>query len=360
MDFIDKIYQFSKRTEKIKDELITEEATKNALIMPFFQLLGYDVFNPYEFVPEFVADVCSKKGEKVDYAIYLDEKPTILIEAKGVNDLLENHDAQLYRYFTATEAKFAILTNGIIYKFFTDLESKNRMDSRPFFEFNLLNIDENKIPELKKFCKSEFDINMISNTASELKYTSLVKEYLNKELQSPSDDFVRFIINNFYQGVKTQNVIDEFKPIVKKSFIQFVTDKMNEKFKTLIEKSEDQDVHHTDHQDLEEDDAKTQEEPKSKIFTSMEELVSFDIIRGLLSEVVDKEDITYKDTESYFGILYKSNTRKWICRLYFNNKNNYRISIPNEDKVEVKYSIDNLAEIIKFKEQLLESVQRFI
>ena len=96
MDFSDKIKQFSKRIDIIKGNLATEEATKTALIMPFFNLLDYDVFNPMEFVPEFVADIGTKKGEKVDYAIIKDDKPVILIEAKSVNDDLTKHDAQLF------------------------------------------------------------------------------------------------------------------------------------------------------------------------------------------------------------------------------------------------------------------------
>lgn len=350
MDFADKIIQFSKRAEKIKGELGTEEATKNALIMPFFQVLGYDVFNPFEFVPEFTADVCSKKGEKVDYAILIDEKPTILIEAKSVNDNLTNHDAQLYRYFTATEAKFAILTNGIVYKFFTDLEEKNKMDSNPFFEIDILKLDDNKIAELKKITRSEFDLDTILNTASELKYSGLIKSYLNKELQSPSDEFVRFIINGLYQGVKTQNVVDEFRPIVKKSFSQFVTDFMNEKFKTLLDDDTQQ----------KESEIEIVEVEKQKIVTTTEELVSFDIIKGLLKDKVSSlEDITYKDTESYFGILYKGNTRKWICRLNLNKPSNLKIILPDENKKEQKFTLSNIAEIIDYKDLLLEVLDRY-
>ena len=126
MDFIDKLKQFSKRVESLKDNIQTEEATKTSLIMPFFSLLGYDVFNPDEFIPEFTADVGIKKGEKVDYAILQDGKPVILIEAKWIGEKLEKHDSQLFRYFATCKAKFAILTNGQYYRFYTDLEEPNR------------------------------------------------------------------------------------------------------------------------------------------------------------------------------------------------------------------------------------------
>ena len=150
MNFDDKIKDFANRIESIKNTLTTEEATKTALIMPFFQLLDYDVFNPMEFVPEYVADIGVKKGEKVDYAIMRNGKPIIIIEAKSITDKLKKHDTQLMRYFSVTEAKFAILTNGINYKFFTDLEHENMMDKKPFLEINLLSIDDNEILQLKK------------------------------------------------------------------------------------------------------------------------------------------------------------------------------------------------------------------
>lgn len=357
MDFSDKIKQFAKRAERIKDELSTEEATKNALIMPFFQLLDYDIFNPFEFVPEFTADVCSKKGEKVDYAIMIDNKPVILIEAKSVNDNLTNHDAQLYRYFTATEAKFAILTNGITYKFFTDLEEKNKMDVNPFFEFDILNIDENKIPELKKICRNEFDLDTILNAASELKYSNLIKKYLNEELQNPSDEFVRFIISGMYNGMKTQNVIDEFRPIVKKSFSQFVTDFMNEKFKSLLENENDRE---DGTENIESPEPEKEEPDKPRIVTTAEELVGFDIVKNMLrDQIQDIDEITYKDLEKYFSILYKGNSRKWICRLWLNSSN-YKISFPTEDKKELKYDINSIADIIEYKDELIKVLNRYL
>lgn len=352
MDFSDKIKQFSKRIETLKGNLETEEATKTALIMPLFQMLEYDVFNPLEFVPEFTADVGTKKGEKVDYAILQDGKPVILIEAKGVNDKLTNHDAQLFRYFTATEAKFAILTNGIVYKFFTDLEEKNKMDEMPFLELNLLDIDDFKIAELKKFSKQTFDIDTIFSTASELKYTKLIKDYLNKEMQAPDDDFVRFIISSFYNGVKTQNVVDRFRPIVKKSLNQFVSDFMNDKIKTLLNENNDTD-------EVEETETVEHVEvSENGIVTTKEELEAFEIVKEILSDVVEPADITYKDVQTYFGVLYKGNIRKWICRLYLDKKKS--IVISDDDKNEVRYYIDNIEDIKNYSDELKKSVKKYI
>lgn len=319
--------------------------------MPLFQMLEYDVFNPLEFVPEFTADVGTKKGEKVDYAILQDGKPVILIEAKGVNDKLTNHDAQLFRYFTATEAKFAILTNGIVYKFFTDLEEKNKMDEMPFLELNLLDIDDFKIAELKKFSKQTFDIDTIFSTASELKYTKLIKDYLNKEMQAPDDDFVRFIISSFYNGVKTQNVVDRFRPIVKKSLNQFVSDFMNDKIKILLNENNDTaEVEETE-------TVEPVEVSENGIVTTKEELEAFEIVKEILSEVVEPADITYKDVQTYFGVLYKGNIRKWICRLYLDKKKS--IVISDDDKNEVRYYIDNIEDIKQYVDELKNSVKKY-
>jgi len=235
MDFIDQLKQFSSRIEKMKDSIRSEEATKTSMIMPFFQMLGYDVFNPLEFVPEFTADVGIKKGEKVDYAIMSeDHHPLILIEAKCHDEDLNKHGSQLFRYFGTTSAKFGILTNGIIYRFYTDLEEQNKMDDRPFLELNLLDIKDSLVPELKKFQKSAFDLDTILTTASELKYNSQIKQFLTRQLDTPTDEFVVYILNNVYDGRKTQKVIEDFRGIVKKSLIQFINEQVNDRLKSAL------------------------------------------------------------------------------------------------------------------------------
>jgi hypothetical protein len=171
MDFIDHIRDLSIRIQKQKAGIQTEEATKNAFVMPFINALGYNVFDPTEVTPELIADVGTKKGEKVDYAILKDGQPTILFECKWCGCNLDSEDAsQLYRYFSVTPARFGILTNGITYRFYSDLESQNVMDAKPFLELDLLDIKEPLVEEVKKFSKSAFELDNILVTASELKY----------------------------------------------------------------------------------------------------------------------------------------------------------------------------------------------
>lgn len=217
MDLIDRIKDLASRIPNQMDHIQTEEATKNAFIMPFISALGYDVFNPLEVIPEFTADIGTKKGEKVDYAIKKDNDIIILIECKwSGTDLHQDHASQLYRYFSATEARFAILTNGINYEFYSDIDEPNKMDSKPFFEFNILHFEEHQVKELKKFTKSAFSLEDILNTASTLKYTGAIKKILEDELKNPSEAFVRFFASQIYDGRLTQPVIEQFTQIVKR------------------------------------------------------------------------------------------------------------------------------------------------
>jgi hypothetical protein len=192
VDFIDHLRVLATRITNTRAVIQTEEATKNAMIMPLIQILGYNVFDPLEVTPELVADVGTKKGEKVDYAILKDGKPIILFECKKAGgDLNINHAGQLFRYFHVTAARFGVLTNGLVYRFFTDLEQPNKMDEKPFFEFNILDFKDRDVEELKKFAKSAFDLETILTTANELKYTRAIQTRLNEWMVSPSEDFVR-------------------------------------------------------------------------------------------------------------------------------------------------------------------------
>lgn len=363
MDFIDQLKQFSKRVESMKDSITTEEATKTAIIMPFFSMLGYDVFNPQEFVPEFTADVGIKKGEKVDYAIIKDGDPVILVECKSISECLDRHDSQLFRYFGTTTAKFAILTNGVIYRFYTDLDNPNKMDNDPFLTINILDIRENQVPELKKFCKSVFDIDSIFSTASELKYVHQFKAIFTEQLNDPSDDLIRFFLQDCYSAPKTQNVLEKFRPILKKALNDLVSEMMNDKIKTALGGSGGN-VSISDTKAAEDPAPTATEQPEdekraSNIVTTEEELEAFFIVKNLLSDIVDIHDITYKDTESYINILYKANTRKWICRLRL-TENLKTLIIPDENKKDVKYPLTDIYDLKNFHDQLAKVLQRYL
>ena len=352
MDFNESIKQFSKRVESISNTISTEEATKMSLIVPLFQILGYDVFNPLEFCPEYTADVGIKKGEKVDYAIMEDGNPIILIECKSCSEQLDKHSSQLFRYFGTSTAKFGILTNGIIYRFYTDLEESNKMDLVPFLELDITNIKDSEMNELKKFCKDSFDKDKIFSTAEELKFSSLIKGVLSSELESPSEAFVRFILTDVYDGQKNQKVIEKFTPIVKKSFSSFINEIVNQKISSALS---------SDEEPVSEETTDSNVEPthESKIITTDAEIESFYIVRGILASVIPVEDIVHRDTESYFGILYKDNNRKPICRLNLDTKTK-QLFIPDENKKFERIYLDSLNDIYQYKDRLIEVVQRYL
>lgn len=354
--FEEKIKAFIERIEQMKDSILTEEATKTSLILPFFSLLGYDIFNPLEFVPEFSADFGIKKSEKVDYAIILNEKPTILIEAKSINEPLEKHDSQLFKYFGASNAKFGILTNGIQYKFYTDLEEPNKMDLTPFLSINLFELSDSDIIELKKFEKNSFDISTIMNTASDLKYCSLIKQFLKEQFSNPSEDFVKLVLSSdIYTGRFTQAVLDKFKPIVKKSISLYLNDLVNDKIKNAL----NLDTSKPDHTDAEAETApETPEESPSTIITTAEELQAFYIVKSILGSEIDLNRITYKDTSSYFSVLVDGKVTRWISRIYLKEHIKYLI-IPDGDE-QKKYVIESINDIYSLTSALKERAKAIL
>ncbi len=353
MDFKDEIKQFADRVEKLKPQINTEEATKNAFIMPFIKSLGYDVFNPLEVVPEFIADIGIKKGEKVDYAIMKDNHPAILVECKHWSEGLDPHNSQLFRYFHTTKAKFGLLTNGIIYRFYTDLVEPNKMDEKPFFEFNVTDIKDNQIEELKKFHKSYFDVGSIQNTASELKYVNELKGLLHQEFQDPSEGFVRFFAKQIYQGVITAKLVDQFTSLTKKSLQQYINDMINERLKSALKKENDTPT------SKEQVDAPqvtiNSDSQSSKIETTEEEREGFMIVKTILRQKIKASRIVSRDAQTYFAILLDDNNRKTICRLYLNGSKKY-IGTFDDQKKETKNEISTVDDIFGYSKLLYNTI----
>lgn len=355
--FEEKIKNHIERVKSLKDKINTEEATKTSLIMPLFQILGYDVFNPTEFIPEFVADVGVKKGEKVDYAIVLNDEPTILIEAKSVSEKLEKHDSQLFRYFSTTKAKFAILTNGIYYRFYTDLDEPNKMDKAPFLEINLLDITDNGIAELNKFSKDKFDVENIFSTASDLKHSNAVKKILKDEFANPSDDLVRLLLSHgVYDGRCTQGIVDKFKPIIKKSISSYINELVNDKIKNAL--NIDNDKQNEDSNQIENNQDPDQNTADSRIVTTEEELSAYYIVKAILSSKISPERITYKDTVRYFNVLLDGKVTKWICRVVITEKVRYLI-IPRGSETE-KYNINTVDNIYSLSEPIINRLNELL
>jgi hypothetical protein len=345
MDFIDEITAFSKNIPSIAEKVNTEEGTKNALIMPFIKILGYDVFNPMEVNPEFVADVGTKKGEKVDYAILKDGKPVILFECKAVSaDLKKEHASQLYRYFSVTPAKVGILTNGIIYQFFTDIDAKNKMDQKPFLEINLLDIKEPLVAEVKKFTKHGLNLDELEDNASQLKYTREISQILNKEFNNPSEEFVKFFARQVYPKMLTSQAKEKFTVITKDSLNLFLNDKIAERLKSAMEgdKAKIEPVTQPGVSST-----ITEEENEPGVVTTEEEWDGYYIVKAILSEKIDPALVFMRDKKSYCGILFDDNNRKPICRFYFDGKQKYVGVFDNEKREEQIIPIAEVKDLFK-------------
>ena len=350
MDLKDQIKVIADRT-KHKDQIQTEEATKNAFVMPFLQSLGYDVFNPLEVVPEFIADIGIKKGEKIDYAIFKDGNPTILIECKHWSQNLNIHDGQLLRYFHVSKAKFGILTNGIVYRFYSDLVSPNKMDEKPFLEFNITDVKDNQIEELKKFHKTNFDAESIVNTASELKFMNELKHILNQELTNPTPEFVKHFAKQVYPSVVTAKVLEQFTELTKKSIQQHISDLITERLKTALSKEDEK----NNEANI---SVETNLEDISKVNTTDEELEGFMIVKTILRQKTPVARVTYRDAQSYFAVFLDDNNRKAVCRLYLNGGRKF-IGTFDENKKEIKNEIGNLDEIFNYSELLLKTIATY-
>jgi len=349
MSFEGKINALAEKVPTLIDHLETEEATKNALVMPFINALGYDIFNPKEVVPEFIADVGTKKGEKVDYAIMKDGEVIILIECKAAkSDLCDANISQLYRYFAVTKSRIAILTNGINYQFYSDLEEPNKMDAKPFLELDMRNLRKNLLSEIRKLGKERFDLDRMLSTANELKYTSQIKKIISKEFEEPDDDFVRF----FFYAVTpsgsrfTATAKKEFTEFVKKAASQFINEKVSDFLDSVKAVQKEAEAV---------DEAEAEEERPDGIETTEDELEAYQIVRAIFSQKVDPERVAHRDTKSYFGVLLDDNNRKPLCRFRFNTSQKY-LCLIDEKKNENRQPIDKVTEIFKFSKELLNTL----
>ncbi|MGK2886641.1 MAG: type I restriction endonuclease [Rhodococcus sp. (in: high G+C Gram-positive bacteria)] len=357
MEFADRLASLATKVRNQAKAIGTEEATKNAFVMPFIStILGYDVFDPLEVVPEFTADVGTKKGEKVDYAIVREGEVQILIECKAsLGQLKIEHASQLFRYFSVTNARLAVLTNGAVWQFYTDLDAPNRMDSKPFLVLDLLDIDETLIPEIQKLSKDSFDLDSIISAAEELKYVGALKREIAQQFREPSDEWIKFFTTRVYEGSYTQKVREQFTSLVGKASRQFLTESVNDRLKTALGATT-----------LPVADASVASEPvvaddldrDTEIETTLEELEGYQIVKAIACGEVKPQRITQRDAKSYFAVLLDDNNRKPVARLHFNGKQKY-LGLLDEDKTEIRHTLDSLDQIYQHADAIREAVRRY-
>ena len=362
MDFKDQLIQLSEKIAKQKDSIATEEATKNSFIMPMIAALGYDVFNPFEVVPEMDCDL-TKRGDKIDYAIMKDDTPILLIECKHCKQNLDLHSTQLAKYYAASNARFGVLTNGIEYRFYADLEKQNIMDEKPFLVVNMIDLSDTDIEQLKKFHKSYYNEQEILSTAQELQITIQVKELLNRNFQNPEDEFVRYFVKYTGDGKSSAKQIEQYRPIVKKSVSAVINDIITDRLNVAIKNEIKADVQpetgnicgpsqteHTAQKELPE--GVVFKDKEKGIVTTQEEINAYNIVRSILSQYVDEERIQYTDYKSYFTVNLDGSMWWWICRLSFKPYSK-RICLPKEN-YESNYwlKIENINDLYKHIDKL--------
>jgi hypothetical protein len=363
MGIADKVQEIAVKVRTQKATIATEEATKNAFVMPFIStVLGYDVFNPTEVIPEFVADVGIKKGEKIDYALVRNGDVQILVEVKKVTEPLDvRHASQLFRYFTVTNARVAILTNGEAYEFYTDLDSPNRMDNKPFLVLDLTAIDETLLPEVAKLTKESFDLDSVVSAAGELKYIGQMKRLLTAEFKEPSGEFLRLFAAHIYPGRSfTQRIREELSPLVPKATAQFLNEQVRERLKTALEddgKPVKDDV--KDSVQMSPLDSAAEDELQGAVHTTDDELEGYRIVRAIVCSEVSANRVTGRDSKTYFAVILDNNNRKPIARLWFNRKQKY-LGVLSNDKVETRLPIESPEDIYQHAAQLRATVASYL
>lgn len=293
-----------------------------------------------------MADVGIKKGEKIDFALKIDGKVTILIEAKPISMALGfNQVSQLYRYFGVSGARIGILTNGKEIWFFSDIDEKNKMDKRPFFIFNLQNYDEHQVKELARFQKEGFAVEDILEAASNLKFVKSAAGFLTKQLTEPDDEFVRYIGKQIFDGTITKSVVEQLRPAIKSALDEVIRNRIQDKLNVTFGQDSQQTDNAAERKAVE-------TSPVADADTTDEERFAFMIVQAIGSKIVNVDRITMRDAKSYCSVFLDDNNRKPVCRFYFNAKNSRSLGLFDSEKVETKVTISTPSDIYKYSKEI--------
>ena len=348
-----KIAALAERVRQVQGQSLNEAMTKNSLIMPFINALGYDVFNPSEVAAEYTADFGTKRGEKIDFALLKEGNPVILIECKPLGAPLDTGKcSQLFRYFSTQPARIGILTDGCRYLFFSDIDQLNIMDTKPFMEINLLDFNERYLPEIQKLAKESFDEDGIVSAAGNLKMARAVYLLFSDDMSNPSDEFIRLYASQCYDGGKiTSTIREQFKPIIKRAVSEYINDQINKRLesaKTVEEKIERE----TSSQQIQE-----QEDDNNGIITTDEEFASLYVIQAIVRGVIEPRRVYLRDAKTYCSIIIDNNNRKPLCRLFYDVKNPYVIIY--DEQAEEKAYVKEVEDLYNYAQRFVNAAQKF-
>lgn len=330
MGLLEDLRQLSEQVRKRATLVKGEEGAKQSLVLPFFQVLGYDIYDPSEVQPEYTADFAKRKAngqmEKIDYALHVGGQVAIFVECKAAGTSLEEHDAQLARYFNSTPSvKVAVLTNGVRYRFFTDLQAPNMLDANPFFEFDVTQLSERDAEMLRLFTRDNYAASAVQGHAEEVIFTNKVMGLVGGLLRDPSENFVRFLLGelDLVSGRVTARVVERFIPIVRKAVQVTLLDMMT---KSLQQEIAAPSPPPAPAPPPEPPPAATRSATDStepairegvRVETTAEELEIFQIVSRICGESAIKQPLSYKDTVTYFGINLGKVSR-WFLRVFVN------------------------------------------
>ena len=323
--FKERIASHAEHVKKVAHICTTEETTKQALILPLLDILGFSAFDPNKVRAEYQADFPgAKSGERVDYALFCNGAPVMFIEAKSYTENLSNHCPQLSRYFNATpEVAICAITNGREWRFFTDLSNKNIMDSEPFLTVDVTMLNENDMAQLYQFRHDKFQPDALRSLAEESIYLTAFTESITESLKEVDLDFVRYVAGRAnIQRQFTQRYLESIRHIVKQAVQNTVSSMVVSGLSAPKVQEEAAPIE------------KEQEDPtepiidpeNNKIVTTYAERRLFDLVKSILP---DDASIEAKDTESYFGVLVDGKSNRWILR-YFDNKQRPSVIFPIE------------------------------
>ena len=349
MDFESRLTEHIDKLNIKKGACTNEETTKTALILPFFTLLGYDTTDPAEVMAESVSAPGGNKDQRVDYCLYSGGKAIIIVEAKPYKANLEKYSTQLANYYTCSDAKIAIITDGVKYRFYTDSVKQNIMDMVPFFDIDLTCLTQQQIDQLAGFQKEGFDAESITSF-------SAFYDFFAEQLKHPSDDLVRLFLTGCHVNTpkQTATLCDKYRPLVQKA-MEACLNRIMKKSNAIAIKQFQDDGNST---------AVPTAPPKqaSSIVTTQEELDAFAIAQEMLSEIVPASDIGYKDRQRYMGVFYQNNISKWICRFEFKNKTKVLILPRQTDPAleDRSRKLNAIEEIRQYRDDLIAVLQSYL
>jgi hypothetical protein len=328
--FAERIRQHAEHVKNVGVHCTTEETTKQALILPLLDILGFSPFDPTRVKAEYSADFPgAKASERVDYALFCHLVSVMFIEAKAHGEKLTNHCPQLARYFNATpEVSIAAITNGREWRFFTDLVNKNVMDTEPFLVVDFENLDEALISRLYRFRHDEFQPDALRTLAEESVYLNAFKTVIKASVLECDADFVRYVANkSTVQRTLTAKFMETITPIVKQAVAQSMSEMVANSLSAppLAPAAPVPEASQADPR------ADLVDPANPRVVTTYAE-------RRLLEVVLDivgaGTELVAKDTESYFAILYQGKVNRWLLRYFADGKNpRIQVCIPmNEER----------------------------